>query len=547
MLENSYSIYIPCGLNPNSTYMKIKIATYSILLTFLFLAFLSCKKNSEEKQLAQTTTKTIQQYSDFDSIQVKTFFENYPLLKKHQTDVLKLYQKHNYNYIWFDIKGINEFANLLYDKINNLDEEGLQMKVPYKEILEEIRNNTDKYRRPNIETELLFSAWYMFYATNVYHGLDSKKSTEMEWYIPRKKLPYISYLDSLLTNPSLINKEEKNLISQYFLLKKALQKYRQIQKDGGWNSITIDTSISYYKVGDTAAAIAQIRARLFATGDMKSYSQSFIYDKELSKGILNYKQRRGMLSSTIISKSLIQDLNIPIDEWIKTIIINMERCRWVSNDIPESRELIAINIPSFQLSYFKNQKVVLRSKVVVGKTMNKTVIFSAPMKYIVFSPYWNIPNSILKNEILPGIAQNKNYLAEHDMEWNDNKVRQRPGPKNALGLIKFLFPNSNDIYLHDTPSKSLFERETRAFSHGCIRVAQPKELAIEILKDDPYWTPEKIEEAMNSGKETWYSLKNKIPVYIAYFTAWVDNDGSIHFYNDIYKRDESLAHLLFNS
>lgn len=224
----------------------------------------------------------------------------------------------------------------------------------------------------------------------------------------------------------------------------------------------------------------------------------------------------------------------------------MERCRWVSNDIPKSKELIAINIPSFQLSYFKNQEVVLRSKVVVGKTMNKTVIFSAPMKYIVFSPYWNVPNSILKNEILPGIAQNENYLAEHDMEWNEGKLRQRPGPKNSLGLIKFLFPNSNDIYLHDTPSKNLFERETRAFSHGCIRIAKPKELAIEILKDDPNWTPEKIEEAMNSGKETWYSLKNKIPVYIGYFTAWVDNDGTIHFYNDIYKRDELLANLLFN-
>jgi murein L,D-transpeptidase YcbB/YkuD len=526
--------------------MKNTISSYFIILTLIITTLFSCKNNSEENHLAKTTPQTEQSHSDFDSIAIDDFFENYPLLKNYQADVKKLYQKHDYNYVWFDKKGINEFANLLYDKINNLDEEGLQIKVPYKDKLEEIRNNLDKNQKPNIETELLNSAWYMFYATNVYHGLDSEKSAKMEWYIPRKKLPYISYLDSLLTNPSLINKEEKNLISQYFLLKKALQKYRQIQKEGGWNSIAIDTAVKTYKIGDSSATIAQIRTRLFTSGDIQSDSQSPIYDKELSKGILNYKSRRGMLSSSIISKSLIQDLNIPISEWIKTIIINMERCRWVSNDIPKSKELIAINIPSFQLSYFKNQEVVLRSKVVVGKTMNKTVIFSAPMKYIVFSPYWNVPNSILKNEILPGIAQNENYLAEHDMEWNEGKLRQRPGPKNSLGLIKFLFPNSNDIYLHDTPSKNLFERETRAFSHGCIRIAKPKELAIEILKDDPNWTPEKIEEAMNSGKETWYSLKNKIPVYIGYFTAWVDNDGTIHFYNDIYKRDELLANLLFN-
>ncbi|MEL1242300.1 L,D-transpeptidase family protein [Flavobacterium flavipallidum] len=526
--------------------MKNAIFSTSILFLLMISLFFSCKKK-EENQLAKNETITAQHHSDFDSIAVNHFFENYPLLKEYQGDVKKLYQKHDYEYVWFDKNGINEFANLLYDKINNLDEEGLQIKVPYKEKLEEIRSNLEKNQKTDLETELLNSAWYMFYAKNVYHGLDSEKSAKTEWYIPRKKMPYVSYLDSLLTNPSLINKEEKNLFGQYFLLKKALQKYREIEKKGGWNSISMDTAVTAFKMGDSSATIAQIRTRLYTTGDIKSNSQSPIYDKELSKAVLNYKSRRGMLSSSIISKSLIQDLNIPVSEWIKTIIVNMERCRWVSSDIPKSKELIAINIPSFQLSYFKNQEVVLRSKVVVGKTMNKTVIFSAPMKYIVFSPYWNVPNSILKNEILPGIAQNKNYLAEHDMEWNDNKVRQRPGPKNSLGLIKFLFPNSNDIYLHDTPSKSLFERETRAFSHGCIRVAKPKELAIEILKDDPKWTPEKIEEAMNSGKESWYTLKNKIPVYIGYFTAWVDNDGTIHFYNDIYKRDELLANLLFNS
>lgn len=506
----------------------------------------SCKKKVEQNNTTPLPPTTEEYQTIFDSTAVDSFFDTHPLLKKYQADVKKLYQKHQYHYLWYDKKGINEFANLLYDKINNLDDEGVQTEVPYKEKIDSIRKNTEQKQKPNIETELLNSALYLFYANTVYHGLDSNKSAAIEWYIPRKKLSYVSYLDSLLTNPTLINKvEEKKLFSQYFLLKKALEKYREIQKNGGWNNITIDTAFSTYKIGDSTTTIAQIRERLFLSGDLKMDSKSAIYDKELSKGVLKYKLRRGMLASSIINKSLIQDLNIPISERIKTIIVNMERCRWVSSDIPKSKELIAINIPSFQLSYFKNQEVVLRAKVVVGKTMNKTVIFTAPMKYIVFSPYWNVPTSIKKNEILPGIAQNPNYLEEHNMEWNGNNIRQKPGPKNSLGLIKFLFPNSNDIYLHDTPSKSLFERETRAFSHGCIRVANPKDLAIEILKDDPNWTPEKIEEAMNSGKETWYTLKNKIPVYIGYFTAWVDNDGIIHFYNDIYKRDELLANLLF--
>lgn len=525
--------------------MKKTHFAFLIISLFSICVLLSCKNKKEEKQIA-LTTPTIEEFkTTFDSTLVDSFFETHPLLQKYQADVKKLYQKHQYHYVWFDKNGINEFANLLYDRINNLDEEGLQIKVPYKDKLEEIHNNIDKKQNPNIEAELLNSSLYFFYAMNVYHGLDTDKSSEIEWYIPRKKQSYVSYLDSLLTNPSLINRDEKNLISQYFLLKKALQKYRQIEKNGGWNTIAIDTAVRSYKVGDSAAAIVQIRERLYLSDDIKANSKSAIYDKELSKGIANYKLRRGMLSSSTITKTLIEDLNIPISERIKTIIINMERCRWVSSDIPKSKELIAINIPSFQLSYFKNQEVVLRSKVVVGKILNKTVIFSAPMKYIVFSPYWNVPTSILKNEILPGIAKNPNYLAEHNMEWNAKNVRQKPGPKNSLGLIKFLFPNSNDIYLHDTPSKSLFERENRAFSHGCIRVAKPKELAIEILKDQPEWTPEKIDKAMHGGKETWYTLKNKIPVYIGYFTAWVDNDGILHFYNDIYKRDETLAALLF--
>jgi murein L,D-transpeptidase YcbB/YkuD len=241
----------------------------------------------------------------------------------------------------------------------------------------------------------------------------------------------------------------------------------------------------------------------------------------------------------------IKDMNISVAQRIKTITVNMERCRWISNDITKSPEFIVVNIPAYELTYFNNGKPELRSKVVVGKALNKTVVFSAVMKFIAFSPYWNIPTSILKKEILPAIEENENYLAEHNMEWHDSYVRQKPGGDNSLGKVKFLFPNSNNIYLHDTPSKSLFNSEDRAFSHGCIRVAKPKDLANIILKNDSNWTPEKIDAAMNSDTETMYTLKNKIPVYIGYFTSWVDDKGMIHFYEDIYNRDERLASLIF--
>ena len=240
-------------------------------------------------------------------------------------------------------------------------------------------------------------------------------------------------------------------------------------------------------------------------------------------------------------------MNLPIEHYIKTIMVNMERCRWIDPELTKSNEYIIINIPSFKLLYKKDKKTALEAKVFVGENRNETVIFSANMSQIVFSPYWNIPQSIVENELKFAMAKDKNYLESHNMEWNKGGIRQKPGPTNPLGLVKFIFPNSNDIYLHDTPSKSLFDLEYRAYSHGCINVNKAKELALLILKDNPQWPLERINEAMKGTKETVCILKNKIPVHICYFTAWVNDSGVIHFYNDVYERDDRLAELLFSN
>ncbi|WP_426062693.1 L,D-transpeptidase family protein [Flavobacterium sp. DSP2-3-1] len=515
-----------------------------VVFTILFTA-VSCKKKSNiDLPINQTSTNTIE--VAFDSTQIKTFFKKYPKLKNYQGDVEKLYRKHQFHYIWFDKDGLNEFAGLLYNKVNNLAVEGIETVIPYKEKLEDIYDNPEENQKANIDTELLSSSLYFFYADKVYDGISTQKTKDLGWFLPRKKQSYVNYLDSLLINPTLINKDEKGVLKQYYLLKDVLQEYRKIEKKGGWKTIALDPNVKSYKPGDSAATIAQIRTRLLITGDLSRDSKSAVYDDELATGILKFKKRSGNTINKTILPEHINYMNVSVAARIKTLMVNMERCRWISNDITKSKELIVVNIPAYELTFFRNGIPELRSKVVVGKTMHKTVIFSAPMKYIVFRPYWNVPASILKKEILPAIEKNPNYLAEHDMEWKDDYVRQKPGPENSLGLVKFLFPNSNAIYLHDTPSKSLFGKEDRAFSHGCIRVAKPKELAAMIMKNDKKWNPEKIETAMNSGEEYWYTLKNKIPVYIGYFTAWVSDDGVVHFYEDIYKRDETLATLLFD-
>lgn len=516
-------------------FLSIVFACFLFLLTTL-----SCKKRDTVPNVIPDQIET-----SFDSTLVQKFFTEHPKLREYQSDVETLYRKNQFHYVWYDNKGMNEFGNLLYNKLNNIREEGVQDTIPYKAKLDQFYEVFNDKKKQNIETELLNSALYFFYTDKVYRGLDAKRSTEMEWYLPREKQSYGTYLDSLLINPSLINKDVKGVLSQYFLLKSVLKKYRQIQQKGGWKTITMDDNVKSYNLGDSAATIAQIRQRLYITGDLSTDSKSAEYDKELAVGFLKYKNRSDSKTNTKILPEHIKDMNIAVGERIKTLIVNMERCRWISNDISKAKELIAINIPAYQLTYFRDGKPELRSNVVVGKVMNKTVIFTAPMKYIVFRPYWNIPKSILDNEILPGIEKNKNYLEEHDMEWHDDYVRQKPGPKNSLGLIKFLFPNSNAIYLHDTPAKSLFNEENRAFSHGCIRIEKPIELATLILKNDKKWNEQKIRDAMNSGEEKWYTLKNKIPVYIGYFTAWVDEKGKVHFYKDVYNRDNELASLLF--
>jgi len=237
-------------------------------------------------------------------------------------------------------------------------------------------------------------------------------------------------------------------------------------------------------------------------------------------------------------------MNVPVSEHIKKIVVNMERWRWIAPEMANASEYIFVNIPSYTLVFNRDGQRVYESPVVVGKSMSKTVVFSGNMSFVVFSPYWNVPPSILRNEILPGIKKDKNYLAKHNMEWNNGQVRQKPGKGNSLGKVKFIFPNSNNIYLHDSPAKSHFGKDSRAMSHGCVRVGKPRDLAIEVLKNDPDWTLGKIDAAMNSGTEKWVQLKKKIPVHIGYFTAWVNDSGEFYFYEDVYELDDRLYDIL---
>jgi murein L,D-transpeptidase YcbB/YkuD len=330
-------------------------------------------------------------------------------------------------------------------------------------------------------------------------------------------------------------------VGQYNFLKQALRKYRQLDSTGSWQ--TLQPVSKSYKKGDTATILGQIRHRLYLFGDIASDSISNLYDTNLENAVKSYQERFGMSPDGVIGSRFISSMNMPLSYYIRKIIVNMERMRWIPTNI--SRHFLLINIPSFSLYAYNDDTVTFRMNVVVGKNVHKTVLFSGNIQYIVFSPYWNVPPSIMKAEVLPAIKRDPGYLKRNNMEWNGNSIRQKPGPKNSLGLVKFLFPNSYNIYLHDSPAKSLFNEPTRAFSHGCIRLAEPAKLADYLLKDDPKWNEKTIDKAMHAGKEKYITLKQTMPVYIGYFTAYVDNNGRLNFRDDVYNRDKALEKMIF--
>ncbi|WP_029272740.1 murein L,D-transpeptidase [Flavobacterium sp. KJJ] len=522
----------------------MKIFYSLVAFIVLFLAF-SCNSKSEKKEDAkQTAEKIVPEIKIFiDSTQVSNFYATYPKLNKFQNEVLALYKKNNSTQLWLDNKGVVEFANTLFNKYKNLEEEGLKANFPYNEKISPVFEQIAENKLSQKDTDLMITNLYFYYVQKV-SGVDEKTTKSLEWLLPRKKVNYQVFSDSIHKKSTISDDKKSKMFSQYYKLRDALHEYRQIEKKGGWKNIETAEDFKSFKKGDSAAAIAQIRERLFLTGEIKENNKSSIYDDALIDAVKDFKLHNGNLVNEKILPEHIAEMNIPVSDRIKTIIANMERCRWIDPELEKGKEFIEVNIPEFKLYLIRNREIAFVSPVVVGKAMTKTVIFSGMMNNIVFSPYWNVPTSIINKEIKPGMAKNKNYLAQKNLEWNNGAVRQLPGKNNSLGLVKFLFPNSNNIYLHDTPAKSLFGRESRAFSHGCVRVEKPRELAIELLKQDSNWTPARIDKAMHAGKESWYTLKKKVPVYIGYFTAWVDRKGQINFYNDIYKRDESLIKLL---
>jgi murein L,D-transpeptidase YcbB/YkuD len=477
-----------------------------------------------------------------DSAQIASFFKRFPLLSEQAEDVKKFYAYRQHRFAWYDGNGLTEQADNLFNHLNNLEQEGVQTPVPYKDSLDRLFNDPLPDKSPDPDIEILLTAEYLFYARTVWEGIPEAESTRLQWYLPRKKLDLPMLMDSLLKDSSASLFSANYSFSQYNLLKAQLQRYRQLDSAvaGSWKALEIKRST--LRKGDSSALLPEIRRRLCLLGDLQQPGESAQFDDTLEEAVRSFQSRYGLAEDGVMGPDFFRELNRPPEENIRRIIVNMERMRWVPASL--SNRYLIVNIPAFTLYAYDHDQLQFRMNVVVGRDIHKTVVFNGDLKYVVFSPYWNIPASIMKKEILPAMQKDPAYLQKNNMEWSGKMIRQKPGPSNPLGLVKFLFPNSHSIYLHDSPAKSLFNAQSRAFSHGCIRVADAKKLTGFLLADDPAWNEARITTAMRSGKEQYVTLKDPVPVFIAYITAWVDNQGRLNFRKDIYKRDQALEGML---
>lgn len=531
-----------------------------ILLIITLFVYSACNEPDVKQPVVEKRDTTINIKNAFtelflDSLALENFIKTNQYPDTIANQFRSFYNTRNYQFAWFFEDGPAEqaynFLNLQNDYIGYSRDSSLY-NASLQKLLDTISTDHIDQRKPltdaeRLNTELSLTLQFFRYADKAYQGDDKLNTTDLKWFIPRKKVNLVAALDSLIRYKGLKTESYEPVNRQYILLKDALLKYYSIQKSGAWTPI--QTSQKKFEKGARSETISLIKKRLSLTGDLKSTDTSTLFNDSLVAAVKRFQRRYGMKEDGVIGAGFIREMNEPIQNRIRQMLINLERLRWVPDQTPQ--DYLLVNIPQFRLHAYDNGKLAFSMNVVVGSTQHSTVIFNGDLKYIVFSPYWNVPVSIVKNEIMPGIKKNKNYIANHNMEITGYSgtipnVRQKPGKNNSLGKVKYLFPNSYNIYLHDTPAKSLFGETNRAFSHGCIRLGEPKKLAEFLLRNDSAWTPAKIEAAMNSGKEKYLSLPNPVPVFIGYFTSWIDSQGELNFRNDVYGHDAKMAEQMFN-
>ena len=524
----------------------------SILLNFIFISIIFAQENP--------TSLIIQDRID----QIWTTGQlniGYATVASKQI-LPRLYERNDFQLIWQNIQNVNDLLN----ELKHIEEDGLSPEDYHLSTLltQQLQLEQSKALEPSLvaDYDILLTDSLIRLIYHLYFGKVDPENFHPNWEMTRKinDTDPVEAIEKILRSNQLADalKKIRPQLKSYDLMKAALKKYRGIQEAGGWNPVPYGPTL---KFGMTDQRIPKLRERLAITGHLEGTdTKSDYFDEELEKAIFRFQIRHHLVADGAVGKNTYKALNIPVKRKIDQIRVNLERSRWISRNIPD--EFIIVDIAGFQIYYYQNFNIKWSSKIIVGKSSRKTPVFNSRIKYIVFNPAWTLPPTVLREDILPIIEKNPGYLQKMKIDVIDSKgmtidpysidwssysgknipytFRQEPGPHNSLGRIKFMLPNKYSIYLHDSPSRSLYALEDRAFSSGCIRVEKSIELAEILLNDPENWNQKNIQNLIGTLKTKRVNLPKPMPISLFYWTIRFDEKGDIIFKKDIYDRDREV-------
>lgn len=559
----------------------------SVLVIMLSLIFVHCarEKSIEDtnNSVSNSSVNLIEAHQEEIALVIREIIENKMPEERFvvfETELYssvllpEFYSNRGFQNAWISH---SDSLHLVNDFIHFIEEIEFHGLIPEQYQLESIKalrdtisnkkNSFNAYRIAQID--LLLSDAFFMLSSHLYHGKVDVEKLIANWNIRRNK-PQLA-LDKKLEK-LIQEKDPFQFMKQFYpdhpgyerMVMEAKTLKTKLEDDYSINIELPEGKLFIDPIEDTAYT-KLIYEKLHFLGYIENIPIKDSIDLDLLLTSIKHLQNaHGIRPDGKVGKNTINALNQPIQEKINTLFVNVERLRWLPDSL--NKRHIMVNIADFTLDFISDRDTLLRMRTVVGKEYRETPIFNARMTYIVFSPTWTVPPTILKNDIIPAVAKNINYLKNKNMkiidangkeidpssiDWQKAKargsipyrIRQEPGAQNALGRVKFMFPNKYNVYLHDTPSKELFERDFRTFSSGCIRVDKPFELAQILIGDSLSWPADSIKAAMNSEKEKIVSLKKPVEVYIYYLSSWSDGK-SMHYRKDVYGRDKAVLKAL---
>jgi L,D-transpeptidase YcbB len=491
--------------------------------------------------------------------------------------VRRFYETRGFALAWSTESGVGAEAQPLIDAVAGAGAEGLD---PHAYHLEALRRESARAAaaggrrlepRLRAELDLLLSDAFLTLAGHLAAGRVEPRRVHPSWTLPERPAEPVASLERALAGEGVarVLGELRPRAPEYPALRDALARYRARVEEGGWAAIPAGRTL---RTGDRDERVGLLRRRLeaegFLPGDPGSAGSAGPVDADLEAAVRRFQRLRGLEEDGAVGPGTLAALNVPADRRLAQLELALERLRWLPDDLGERH--VRVDLPGFRMELVEDGRVVLAMRVIGGQpTRWRTPVFSGTMNAVVLSPYWNIPPSIAADEVIPAFRRDPQHLARNEIrvltgagaqerevspravDWtrasaagSPYRLRQDPGPRNPLGGVKFVFPNRHNVYLHDTPNRTLFERADRALSHGCIRLERPLDLAEHLLGSQPGWTRERIVSTIAARREVRVALARPVPVHILYRTAWIAEEGELHFRDDLYGHDRTLESAL---